>query len=98
MKPAKTRSPFKLNAATRRVASAALVFAVLTSLTLGTLAPVIADTRSKTAKGLTEDQKIIHVLNRLGFGPRPGDVARVQSMGIRQYIEQQLRPELMTTC
>jgi len=42
---------------------------------------------------LTEQEKATHILNRLAYGPRPGDVARVQSMGIRQYIEQQLRPE-----
>ncbi|MEK6301759.1 MAG: DUF1800 domain-containing protein [Acidobacteriota bacterium] len=93
MKPATTRSPFRLNAARRRVASAALAFAVLASLALGALAPVIADTRAKTAKGLTEDQKIIHVLNRLGFGARPGDVERVKRMGLDKYIDQQLYPE-----
>jgi uncharacterized protein (DUF1800 family) len=42
---------------------------------------------------LTEEQKITHVLNRLGFGPKPGDVERVRRMGLRQYIEQQLNPE-----
>jgi uncharacterized protein (DUF1800 family) len=42
---------------------------------------------------ISEDQKITHVLNRLGFGARPGDVERVQKVGIRAYIEQQLRPE-----
>ena len=35
----------------------------------------------------------IHVLNRLSFGPRPGDIERVQSMGIDNYIKSQLRPE-----
>jgi uncharacterized protein (DUF1800 family) len=35
----------------------------------------------------------LHVLNRLAFGPRPGDVERVQQMGISTYIEQQLNPE-----
>jgi uncharacterized protein (DUF1800 family) len=34
-----------------------------------------------------------HVLDRLGFGPRPGDVARVQEIGLAAYIEQQLYPE-----
>jgi len=43
-------------------------------------------------KLLTEDQKILHVLNRLGFGARPGDVERVKSIGIDKYIEQQLNP------
>jgi uncharacterized protein (DUF1800 family) len=50
---------------------------------------------SSAPRTLTEQEKATHVLNRLTFGPRPGDVARVQSMGIRQYIEQQLRPELI---
>ncbi|MCL2923670.1 MAG: DUF1800 domain-containing protein [Trichodesmium sp. MAG_R04] len=35
----------------------------------------------------------IHVLNRLSFGPRPGDIERVQSMGIDYFIKSQLRPE-----
>ncbi len=41
---------------------------------------------------LTEDQKIIHVLNRLGFGARPGDVAKVKALGLQKYIDQQLDP------
>jgi uncharacterized protein (DUF1800 family) len=43
-------------------------------------------------KSLTEDQKILHVLNRLGFGARPGDVEKVKKIGIDKYIEQQLNP------
>ena len=43
-------------------------------------------------KPLTEDQRIIHVLSRLGFGIRPGDVDHVRKMGIDKYIEQQLNP------
>jgi len=42
---------------------------------------------------LTEDEKIVHVLNRLGFGPRPGDVEKVRAMGLAHYINQQLMPE-----
>ncbi|HYV07568.1 MAG TPA: DUF1800 domain-containing protein, partial [Blastocatellia bacterium] len=93
MKQSTTRNRFRLNAATSHAVSAVLVFAVLTSLTLGALAPVIADTRSKTAKGLTQDQRIIHVLNRLGFGARPGDIERIKRMGLDKYIDQQLYPE-----
>ncbi|MEP6902180.1 MAG: DUF1800 family protein, partial [Actinomycetota bacterium] len=44
-------------------------------------------------KPLTEEQKILHVLNRLGFGVRPGDVGRVKAMGLQKYIEQQLNPD-----
>ncbi|HYR46950.1 MAG TPA: DUF1800 domain-containing protein [Thermoanaerobaculia bacterium] len=42
---------------------------------------------------LSDCQKALHVLNRLGFGPRPGDVERVLSMGLPAYIEEQLHPE-----
>lgn len=44
------------------------------------------------AASLTEEQRISHVLNRLGFGARPGDVERVKAIGIEKYIEQQLNP------
>jgi uncharacterized protein (DUF1800 family) len=37
--------------------------------------------------------EIVHVLNRITFGPKPGDVDRVQKMGLHNYIEQQLHPE-----
>jgi uncharacterized protein (DUF1800 family) len=42
---------------------------------------------------LTEDQAILHALNRLGYGPRPGDVERVRQMGLEKWIDQQLHPE-----
>jgi uncharacterized protein (DUF1800 family) len=48
--------------------------------------------RAPAGKSLTEDQKILHVLNRLGFGARPGDVEKVRKIGIDKYIEQQLNP------
>lgn len=48
-----------------------------------------ADTKTKS-KALSEDQKISHVLNRLGFGARPGDVEKVKAMGLNKYVEQQL--------
>ena len=39
------------------------------------------------------DANIVHVLNRITFGPKPGDVARVREIGIEAYLEQQLHPE-----
>jgi len=44
---------------------------------------------------LTPDQKIVHVLDRLGFGPRPGEVERVKQMGLDNYLHQQLHPGLI---
>lgn len=46
-----------------------------------------------SARTLTEEQKITHLLNRTGFGPKPGDVDRVRKMGIERYLDQQLHPE-----
>jgi uncharacterized protein (DUF1800 family) len=40
-----------------------------------------------------DDATALHVLNRVAYGPRPGDIARVKAMGVRAYIEQQLAPE-----
>jgi uncharacterized protein (DUF1800 family) len=40
-----------------------------------------------------DDKTIIHVLNRIGFGPRPGDVEGVRAVGLQTYIDQQLHPE-----
>ncbi|QQS46063.1 MAG: DUF1800 domain-containing protein [Acidobacteriota bacterium] len=42
---------------------------------------------------LSEEQKIVHLLDRISFGPRPGDVERVRKLGWEKYLEQQLRPE-----
>jgi uncharacterized protein (DUF1800 family) len=42
---------------------------------------------------LTEDQKILHLLNRITYGPRPGDIARVKEAGIDRFIDEQLRSE-----
>ena len=50
--------------------------------------------KSTTKPGkLSDEQRILHVLNRLGFGARPGDVERVKTIGLDKYIEQQLNPE-----
>ena len=42
---------------------------------------------------ISNDDKIAQALNRLTFGPRPGDAAQVRSMGLKKWIEQQLHPE-----
>jgi uncharacterized protein (DUF1800 family) len=51
------------------------------------LAPVLH------AAPLAPRQQAVHVLNRLAFGPRPGDVERVERIGVQQYIDEQLHPE-----
>jgi uncharacterized protein (DUF1800 family) len=42
---------------------------------------------------LSKDEAILHAMNRLAYGPRPGDVEQVRQMGLEKWIEQQLHPE-----
>src|SRR5712692_2351297 len=41
---------------------------------------------------LSADEAILHALNRLAYGPRPGDVERVRQMGLAKWVDQQLNP------
>jgi uncharacterized protein (DUF1800 family) len=54
-------------------------------------APVVG-AKSRAAR-LTDDQKILHLLNRITFGPRPGEIARVKALGIERFIDEQLQSE-----
>jgi uncharacterized protein (DUF1800 family) len=47
----------------------------------------------RAASPANDEKTVVHVLNRIGFGARPGDVERVQKIGLQKYIEQQLHPE-----
>lgn len=40
----------------------------------------------------TQDEAIRHALNRLTFGPRPGDIARVRAIGLSTWIDRELAP------
>ncbi len=42
---------------------------------------------------LDEHKRAVHALNRLAFGPRPGDVDQVMAMGVDRWIDLQLHPE-----
>jgi len=42
---------------------------------------------------LTEDEAILHALNRLAYGPRPTDVEQIRQMGLAKWIDKQLQPK-----
>jgi hypothetical protein len=50
-------------------------------------------TETPFSQPLSKDQEVLHALNRLTFGPRPGDVEAVRKMGLKKWIDQQLHPE-----
>ncbi len=69
-------------------------------MTAGPTSSFAADKAKKTkqppAKQINQligDQRIEYALNRLTFGPRPGDIDAVKKMGLDAWFEQQLHPE-----
>jgi len=80
--------------------------AIAVVLALGIALPVFPQGTAKTTPAkpqvkarrpepttLTENQRALHALNRLTFGPRPGDLQAVLAKGIDAWIEDQLHPE-----
>ena len=49
-----------------------------------------SDYRATQLKG---DDRIRHALNRLTFGPRPGDLDVLRQIGLDAWFEQQLHPQ-----
>src|SRR5258707_12649827 len=89
----------------RSILAAALSFACVFSLgmDLPALAAIPAAAKDKKPKQdpslkglpiseLTADEAILHALNRLAYGSRPGDLEHVRQMGLAKWIEQQLNP------
>src|SRR5438128_10720910 len=71
----------------------------MTKVFLGTVASVavafgtIGLVQPRAASLPSDDASIVHVLNRIGFGPRPGDVAMVRALGLQHYLDNQLHPD-----
>ena len=66
-------------------ARSAIAILAATTLTAGSVGPGVPSN--------PDDKTILHVLNRIGFGARGGDVERVRQVGLSNYIDQQLHPE-----
>jgi uncharacterized protein (DUF1800 family) len=49
--------------------------------------------KDKPEASRNEQKRAIHALNRLTFGPRPGDVQQVMAMGVDRWIDLELHPE-----
>ncbi len=62
---------------------------ILAAVCLLICLPVLQHTRAESVS----DRQIIHVLNRLAFGPTLEDFHHVRSIGVDRYIAEQLDPE-----
>jgi len=68
--------------------------ALLLCLSVASTAPqLLANKKDANADSSPDAQKrAVHALNRLTFGPRPGDVQQVMAMGVDRWIDLQLQP------
>jgi uncharacterized protein (DUF1800 family) len=67
--------------------AASLALACFTLLAFGKMKD------QKVATQMPESKRALHALQRLSFGPRPGEVDRVAAMGVDKWIELQLHPD-----
>src|SRR5690242_2890426 len=63
------------------------------ALPVALLAPVLLLGKKHQPPAADEHKRALHALNRLTFGPRPGDVQRVEAMDVDKWIELQLHPK-----
>jgi uncharacterized protein (DUF1800 family) len=68
---------------------------ILCCLSAACLVPQLLAKKKDTqaAAGPIEQKRAVHALNRLTFGPRPGDVQQVMAMGVDRWIDLQLHPD-----
>ncbi|HYM30766.1 MAG TPA: DUF1800 domain-containing protein [Candidatus Cybelea sp.] len=86
-----TKYPAYILPAAKHLAAAIIIAAGIAEAALPQPAMAAEPSVASTAT-LAPETKALHVLNRLGYGPRPGDVQRVAAMGVERYIDQQLHP------
>ncbi len=65
----------------------------LTAMTTRVLAAFLLMAATLLAHAANGEADALHVINRLSFGPAPGDIERVKAMGVDAYIDEQLHPE-----
>ena len=65
----------------------------ISAQTSGAKRPAKTAVARSDVRELPADQQIIQALNRLTFGPRPGDALKVRAIGLDNWIDQQLHPE-----
>src|SRR4051794_25545494 len=65
----------------------------VTAVLLVTGVLIIGKSAGRFDTKLSKDQQILQVLNRLTFGPRPGDIEQVRRMGVEKWVDLQLHPD-----
>ncbi len=77
----------------KKIATTIYSAAVLGVLCAALLFAGSTQTAHSFTKSLAKDDQIRHALDRLTFGPRPGDFERVKKLGLKRWLTEQLHPE-----
>ena len=78
--------------ASRKITLLLLALALCASASLIAVEKAKSKSAAAAAGRMEEEKRALHALNRLSFGPRPGDVEKVRATGVDKWIEQQLNP------
>jgi uncharacterized protein (DUF1800 family) len=71
-----------------------LVLSLTLLVSISAVPQLLAKKKEKAAdSGLNEQKRAMQALNRLTFGPRPGDIQQVMAIGVDRWIDLQLHPE-----
>jgi uncharacterized protein (DUF1800 family) len=70
-----------------------LLLTMAAAALLVTVIPHLGSASGPFDQRLSQDRQIVQALNRLTFGPRPGDVEEVRRLGVAKWIELQLHPD-----
>ena len=76
-----------------RVLAGCLMLSLAAATLLASADPSWHSKRAPAVQPLTEEERATQALNRLTFGPRPGDLQRIQAIGVKKWVEMQLNPE-----
>jgi uncharacterized protein (DUF1800 family) len=90
MRPSLTKSGFRFG----RLALSLLCLSLAFLISVSAVPQLLARKKDKAADaGAAEQKRAVQALNRLTFGPRPGDIQQVMAMGVDRWIDLQLHPE-----
>jgi len=70
-----------------------LLLMIATAALLVASMPYLGSAAGPFDQRLSQDRQVIQALNRLTFGPRPGDVETVRRLGLAKWIQLQLHPD-----
>jgi uncharacterized protein (DUF1800 family) len=85
--------PSRVQRTDLKIRQAAALALCLLAANPGLSAQSALDKTTKPGSKQTDsEQRIVHLLNRFTFGPTPADIARVQTLGVGGWFEEQLHP------